>query len=284
MRETSISVIIPALNEGACLARTIQSVSRDAEVIVVDGGSGDGTRAIAEAMGAALLSCPPSRGGQMGVGARNASGDWLLFLHADTWLEPGWAQAVRDLDPAVAGGAFRLAIEAPGRAYRIIETAVALRSRFFKLPYGDQALFIRRSVYDRLGGMAPISLMEDVDLVRRLRGAGRLALLPLRAFTSARRWQRHGVFRATLRNWGLLALYATGVTPSRLARMYGPPCGADASGVRSGRTRSNSRMSSSVKPVACALRMNRTLATSASPYSRYPEADRRGGTRRRSRP
>ena len=157
----------------------------------------------------------------MGAGAAGACG--LLFLHADTWLEPGWAQAVRDLGPESAGGAFRLAIEAPGRSYRLVETAVDLRSRFLGLPYGDQALFVRRTVYERLGGMAPIPLMEDVDLVRKLRGVGRLVFLPLRAFTSPRRWQEHGVLGTSFRNWGLLALYAAGVPPSRLARMYGPP-------------------------------------------------------------
>jgi len=218
-----ISVVIPALNEEACLARAIRSVSADAEVIVVDGGSRDGTREIAARLGAAVLSRPPSRGGQMGAGAAGACGDWLLFLHADTWLEPGWAQAVRNLGPESAGGAFRLAIEAPGRSYRLVETAVDLRSRFLGLPYGDQALFVRRTVYERLGGMAPIPLMEDVDLVRKLRGVGRLVFLPLRAFTSPRRWQEHGVLGTSFRNWGLLALYAAGVPPSRLARMYGPP-------------------------------------------------------------
>lgn len=223
MGEGRISVVIPALDEEACLARAIRSVAADAEVIVADGCSRDRTREVAQGLGALVLSCPPSRGGQMGLGAGRSSGGWLLFLHADTWLELGWAQAIRALGPEVAGGAFRLAIDAPGRAYRVIEAAVDVRSRFFGLPYGDQALFARRSVYDRLGGMAPIPLMEDVDLVRRLRGAGRLAFLRHRAFTSPRRWERHGVFGTSFRNWRLLALYAAGVPPSRLARMYGPP-------------------------------------------------------------
>ena len=159
----------------------------------------------------------------MGLGACRSRGGWLLFLHADTWLEAGWAEAIRALGPEVAGGAFRLAIDAPGRVYRLVEAAVAARSRFFGLPYGDQALFVRRPVYECLGGMAPIPLMEDVDLVRRLRGAGRLAFLRPRAFTSPRRWELHGVLGTSLRNWALLALYAAGVPPSRLAKMYGPP-------------------------------------------------------------
>jgi rSAM/selenodomain-associated transferase 2 len=223
--EGRISVVIPALNEEACLPRAVRSVSADADVIVVDGCSHDRTREVAEGLGAAVLSCPPSRGGQMGAGARRARGDWLLFLHADTWLEPGWAEAIRALGPEAPGGAFRFAIDATGRAYRLVEAAVDLRSRFLGFPYGDQALFVRRPVYDLLGGMAPIPLMEDVDLVKRLRGSGRLASLRLRAFTSPRRWEKHGVLATSFRNWGLLALYAAGVPPSRLASLHGPPPG-----------------------------------------------------------
>jgi rSAM/selenodomain-associated transferase 2 len=223
--ESRISVVIPALDEEACLARAIRSVSADAEVIVVDGHSRDRTREIARELGAVVLSCPPSRGGQIGLGARRASGEWLLFLHADTWLEPGWAGAVRSLGAKPVGGAFRLAIEAPGRAYRLVEAAVDVRSRFLGLPYGDQALFVRREAYDLLGGMAPFPLMEDVHLVKRLKALGPIAHLPQRAFTNPRRWERHGLVGTSVRNWALLALYAAGVAPSRLARMYGSPGG-----------------------------------------------------------
>jgi hypothetical protein len=215
-----ISAVIPALDEEACLARAIGSVSAEAEVIVVDGRSRDGTREVAGALGAVVLSCPPSRGGQMGLGASRATGDWLVFLHADTWLEPGWASAVRSIGPGAVGGAFRLAIDSCRRAYRLVEAAVDVRSRWLGLPYGDQALFVRREAYDRMGGMAPFPLMEDVDLVRRLKRAGPLVHLPQRAFTSARRWERHGLVGTSLRNWALLAFYAAGVPPARLARMY----------------------------------------------------------------
>jgi rSAM/selenodomain-associated transferase 2 len=225
MRGNSISVVIPALDEEACLARTIRSVAGDAEVIVVDGWSRDRSREVAESVGAVVLSCPPSRGAQLGCGARRATGDWLLFLHADTWLEAGWADDIRGLGPKAVGGAFRLAIDAPGRGYRLVEAAVGLRSRLLGLPYGDQGLFVRRSVYDRMGGIAAVPLMEDVDFVRRLKAEGRLALPRTRAFTSARRWERHGLVGATVRNWGLLALYAAGLSPARLARLYGSPGG-----------------------------------------------------------
>jgi len=221
--DSRISVVIPALDEEACLARAIRSVAADAEVIVVDGCSCDRTREIAVSEGAKVLSCPPSRGAQQRMGARCATGDWLLFLHADTWLETGWAEDVRELSRDAVGGAFRLAIEAPGRDYRLVEAAVALRSRLLALPYGDQALFVRKAVHDRIGGVAALPLMEDVDFVRRLKKEGRLALARRRAFTSPRRWERHGLLGATVRNWGVLALYAAGVAPARLARMYGTP-------------------------------------------------------------
>jgi rSAM/selenodomain-associated transferase 2 len=220
MGETSVSVVIPALNEEGSVACSLQSTRGAAERIVVDGGSRDRTREIAEAEGALVIESPPSRGLQLDAGARRASGDWLLFLHADTWLEPGWAAAIRGLGPRAAGGAFRLAIDAPGRGYRLIEGAVALRCALFRLPYGDQALFVRGSVYERLGGFAPIPLLEDVEFVRRLRREGRLAFQPRRAFTSPRRWERHGLLGATLRNWSVLALYAAGFPPGRLAGLY----------------------------------------------------------------
>ena len=220
MAPARISVVIPARDEERTLARAIGSVAAEAEVIVVDGCSRDRTREVAERLGVTVLSSPPSRGLQLRVGAERASGNWLVFLHADTWLEAGWAEALRALGMEVAGGAFRFAIDAPGRGYRLLEKAVALRSAHFRLPYGDQALFARRAVLDRLGGIAPVPLMEDVDLAQRLRREGRLALLAPRAFTSPRRWERHGLVGATLRNGCLLALYAMGVPPARLARLY----------------------------------------------------------------
>lgn len=213
------------MNEEACLALAIRSVAADAEVIVVDGGSCDRTREVAESGGATVLLCPPSRGAQLRMGVSRATGEWLLFLHADTWLEAGWADDIRNAKPEVVGGAFRLAIDAPLWGYRLVELAVAQRSRIFALPYGDQGLFVRKAVYDRMGGIAALPLMEDVDFVRRLKAEGRLALPRTRAFTSPRRWERHGLVGATVRNWGLLALYAAGVSPARLASMYGPPWG-----------------------------------------------------------
>jgi rSAM/selenodomain-associated transferase 2 len=213
--------VIPALDEEQRLPAAVQSVRADADVIVVDGGSGDATREVAAREGARVLEAPRGRGRQLDQGARAATGEWLLFLHADTWLETGWAEAIAALPPDVVGGAFRFAVESPRVAFRIVERAVRLRLRLFALPYGDQGIFVRREVYARIGGVPHLPLMEDVAFVARLRRAGRLAFPPVRAFTSARRWDRYGIVGTTLRNWSLLTLYAAGLSPDRLARRYG---------------------------------------------------------------
>jgi rSAM/selenodomain-associated transferase 2 len=217
----SVSVVIPTLDEEQRLPSAIQSVRADADVIVVDGGSGDATRAVAAREGARVLEAPRGRGRQLDQGARAATGEWLLFLHADTRLETGWADALAALPPDVVGGAFRFAVDSPRAAFRVVERAVRLRLRLFALPYGDQGLFVRREVYARIGGVPHLPLMEDVAFVAQLRRAGPLAFPAVRAFTSARRWDRYGIVGTTLRNWSLLALYAAGLSPERLARRYG---------------------------------------------------------------
>jgi rSAM/selenodomain-associated transferase 2 len=217
----SVSVVIPALDEERHLAAAIRSVRADAEVIVVDGGSGDASREVAAQEGARVLQAPKGRGRQLDEGARAATGEWLVFLHADTTLEHGWADAIAALPADVAGGAFRLAVDSPRAGFRAVERGVRLRLRLFALPYGDQAIFVRRQVYARIGGMPQLPLMEDVAFVARLRRAGRLAFPTVRAFTSPRRWERYGIVGTTLRNWSLLARYAAGESPERLARRYG---------------------------------------------------------------
>jgi rSAM/selenodomain-associated transferase 2 len=213
-------VVIPALDEEAELAAAIRSVREHAEVLVVDGGSADGTREVATAEGARLLRCARGRGRQLGCGAREARGEWIVFLHADTRLDRGWAQALEALPATVVGGAFRFAVDSPRPAYRVLEAGVALRCRLFRLPYGDQAIFARRHAYEAVGGVPAWPLMEDLDFVSRLRHAGRLAFPAVRALTSARRWERQGVMATTLKNWSLLARYALGASPEALAREY----------------------------------------------------------------
>lgn len=216
-----LSVVIPALNEERSVAHAVASVRGLAEVIVVDGGSEDATAEAARRAGARVVASPRGRGLQLDRGAREATGDWLVFLHADTRLEDGWAQALFSLPADVVGGAFRLAVDSPRRAYRLIEAGVALRCRLFRLPFGDQGIFVRRAIYGIIGGFPPLPLMEDLAFSQRLGRAGRMAFPAVRAFTSARRWEEGGVVATTVRNLGLQALYAAGLPPDRLARLYG---------------------------------------------------------------
>jgi rSAM/selenodomain-associated transferase 2 len=217
---TRISVVIPTLDEAAHVERALASVRGADEVIVVDGGSRDPTAALARSAGARVLSAPCGRGTQLREGALRATGDWLVFLHADTVLEAGWREALYALPEEVVGGAFRFAIDSPRPAFRAVEWGVAWRCRLFRLPFGDQGLFARRAAYRRVGGFQAFPLMEDVDFVRRLGRTGRLAFPPSKASTSPRRWERHGIVGATLRNWWLLAQFAAGRRPEALARTY----------------------------------------------------------------
>lgn len=218
-----ISVIIPTLNEAAHIAALIDETRRigDCEIIVVDGGSTDGTGEHAVAADRVLVS-PPGRARQQNLGATASSGDVLLFLHADCRLPLGAFDAIRValIDELVVGGCFSQQIDGPGFRYRMLEWGNAWRVRLCGLAYGDQALFVRRSVFEKLGGFPELRLMEDVFLMKRLRRAGRFVLLKDRLRVSARRWQQHGVVRQTLRNWTLLTCALCGVSPDRLARYY----------------------------------------------------------------
>ena len=222
-----ISVVIPTLNAAATLPDTLAALCSSAmlgEVIVADGGSSDETAARAVAAGARVVVGPRGRGGQLAAGAAAASGNWLLFLHADCRLEPGWERAVDAFLRAPAAearaGYFDLALDDPAPAARRLERLVTWRSRFLALPYGDQGLLIARPLYDAVGGFAPLPLMEDVDLVRRL-GRRRLVRIGARCVASARRYRRDGFVRRPLRNLLCLLLYFIGVPPARIVRLYG---------------------------------------------------------------
>jgi len=226
-KHKSISVVIPTLNAGGelpgCLA-ALDGSELIAEIIVSDGGSRDETVAIAKAAGARVLIGPCGRGVQLIAGAAAAAtGDWLLFLHADCRLRPGWEHAVATFveEPSTAGraGYFGFALDDPDPAARRLERIVAWRCRALGLPYGDQGLLIARSLYDVVGGFAPIPLMEDVDLARRL-GRHRLAPIAAQAVSSARRYRRDGYLRRSLRNLFCLLLYFAGVPPRQIARLY----------------------------------------------------------------
>jgi len=222
----NVSIIIPTLNEENRIGQAVEWAWANGphEVLVVDGGSRDETVAVAERQGARVIGGMRGRASQQNLGAREATGDVLLFLHADNLLEPdGVHQIARVLEnPAVLGGAFRQQIAAPGLLYRLLERGNALRARVFGLPYGDQGIFLRREVFECLGGFPEVSLMEDLLLMRKLRRRSRPVLLPGPLRVSPRRWQRYGVVRQTARNWSLLAAERLGVSPSSLSRFYPP--------------------------------------------------------------
>lgn len=218
-----LSVVIPTLNAGEVLAACLQAIGDPlvGEIIVADGGSSDDTVAVAQAAGARVVGpLPPSRGGQLTAGCAAASGTWLLAVHADTRLEPGWAEAARRhiAEHPDKAGWFRFALDDRSPAAHLWEAGVHVRSRV-GVPYGDQGLLISRTLYEKIGGHRDLPLMEDVDLARRL-GPGRLRGLDARAVTSAARYRRDGYLRRSLRNWGLVARWLGGADPADLARRY----------------------------------------------------------------
>jgi rSAM/selenodomain-associated transferase 2 len=228
-----ISVIIPTLNAERTLAHSLAALVPAVvdgivqEAILVDGGSTDETCAIAEAAGIHLIDARRGRGSQLEAGANQARGDWLLFLHADTVLEPGWAEEAQSFMERVESGrrpqaaaAFRFALDDDGIMPRMLESLVALRCFLFALPYGDQGLLISRNLYRELGGFRPMPLMEDVDLMRRLKRS-QLVMLHSRAVTSGVRYRNEGYVVRSLRNLGCMLLYFLRVPTRVLARLYG---------------------------------------------------------------
>jgi rSAM/selenodomain-associated transferase 2 len=212
-----ISVVIPTLDATTTLAATLGSVADADEAVVVDGGSSDGTAALATSLGAKVVASPRGRGLQLAVGVSVARGEWLLLLHGDTRLAAGWRKTALPDDRA---GYFRFTLDSDDPRARRLERLVALRCRLFALPYGDQGLLIHRDLLQQVGGIKALPLMEDVDLVRRL-GRRRLVPLDVAALTSAKKWQRQGWYRRSLRNIGCLTLYFAGVPPRCIARVYG---------------------------------------------------------------
>lgn len=220
----SISVIIPTLNEAPSLPATLESLGHheNTEVIVVDGGSDDRSREIARHFGAVVLESPRGRALQMNHGAGAASGAVFLFLHADTLLPVTWAETIRAalVDSAVCGGAFSFMVEGSSFGLKLIERLTNFRARWFSLPYGDQGIFVRSCVFEEMGRFPSLPIMEDFEFMRRLRKRGAIRILPERAVTSGRRWERLGVWRTTAINQAVILGYYMGIAPEKLARFY----------------------------------------------------------------
>lgn len=222
-----LSVVIPCLDEGAVIADTLGALqglrAAGHELIVVDGGSTDDTRARAAGLADRLLDAPRGRASQMNAGAAQASGEVLWFLHADSLPAPGTAEAV--LQAIEEGhGWGRCAVRLTGRhpAFRVIERMMNLRSRLSGIATGDQGIFVRRALFDSVGGFPAIPLMEDVALCRRLRRHARPACLDAVVRTDSRRWEQRGIVATVLLMWRLRLAYFLGVPPQRLARSYRP--------------------------------------------------------------
>ncbi|HTL16180.1 MAG TPA: TIGR04283 family arsenosugar biosynthesis glycosyltransferase [Patescibacteria group bacterium] len=225
----SVSVIIPVVNEAKHLPRTLEqaATNKPGEIIVADGGSHDETVRIAKGYGARVVTCGPNRARQMNAGAALARGEVLLFLHADTVPPRGYCQEVLAAfrAPKVVGGAFRFAIADPFPGRCLLEASTNLRSHLWRMPYGDQAIFVRRWAFDQVGGFPDLPIMEDYEFIRRLRRLGKLALLDAAVLTSGRRWQRLGFVRTTLINKLMILGYNLGVPPARLAAYYSAQAG-----------------------------------------------------------
>ena len=219
----AVTLVIPVLFDADAASALLAALPAepDVGVIVVDGGVDPRLEPIVAAHGSAVLvRAPAGRARQMNCGAAAATGEWLLFLHADSSLPREWLAAIAGLDKEVIGGWFRFALDDPAWQARVIERLTAWRVKHLRLPYGDQGLFVRRRTFEALGGFRELPLMEDVEFVGRLVHAGRVVELPMPLRTSARRWRRDGWFRRSTKNLVLVALYFLGVGPSLLARWY----------------------------------------------------------------
>ena len=221
-----ISVIVPVLDEAGGIGRSLQPLQalrgRGIEIIVVDGGSRDGTRDAAAPLCDRILDAPRGRARQMNAGAGAAAGRVLLFLHADTRLPSGWSGMVRDAleDRSREWGRFDVRLDGAHPMLRIVERAMNLRSRLSGIATGDQAIFATRAAFRAVGGFPDVALMEDVALSRALRARSRPACLRPAVVTSSRRWERHGIVRTIVLMWRLRLEYALGADPERLARLY----------------------------------------------------------------
>jgi rSAM/selenodomain-associated transferase 2 len=227
-KRPGISVIIPVYQEGEVINRTLHHLrsipgSAGCEIIVVDGHPEGSTLAAIDDGTVILVRAEKGRGRQMNAGARAASGDMLLFLHADTRLSPGALSRIMSVmeEGALVGGAFSLRIDSNRFFFRMIEGLTNLRARLTRVPYGDQGIFLCRDYFNNIGGYREMPILEDVDIMKRIRKRGdRIVILPEAVVTSSRRWDKEGLLYGTLRNRMIMILYHLGIKPERLARFY----------------------------------------------------------------
>jgi len=225
---TRLSVVVPMLNEGSVVRETLAALrtgAPNAEIIVVDGGSVDQSVDVARKLADRVIAAERGRARQMNAGAALALGDILTFVHADTRVPSSFEKDILEVleESDIVGGRFDVELDDPSLAYRLIGDLISLRSRITRTATGEQAIFVRRSVYEALGGFPDFDLCEDLDFSRRLKRTGRVACLHSRVTTSARRWRRNGPARTVLRMWAIRALYLLGVSPSRLKQIYADP-------------------------------------------------------------
>ncbi len=220
----ALSIIIPTLNEEDVIDRCLDPLQykKDCEVIIVDGGSSDTTLDLARKYGCRIIASPKGRGKQMNHGAREAQGDVLLFLHADTILPEDFPELILETvsRSGFAAGAFSLAINSPLKSLATIAYLANLRSRFLKLPYGDQALFTTRGMFNAIKGFPEIEIMEDYVFMGKIKKEGEIIILPEEATTSARRWHNIGILQTTLINQIIICGYKLGIAPVTLDRWY----------------------------------------------------------------
>ncbi|MEO3704605.1 TIGR04283 family arsenosugar biosynthesis glycosyltransferase [Trichormus azollae] len=219
-----ISIIIPVLNEANNIKAAITSTqpSHNVEVIVVDGGSNDDTPVLAQSLGVTVISSPAGRAVQMNTGAAIASGEILLFLHADTRLPTGFDTMIRTvLKPSgIVSGAFTLRIDSPHWGLRLVEWGVKWRSHLYQLPYGDQAIFLTKSAFNEVGNFPQMPIMEDFILISKLKHITKIAIVDVPVTTSPRRWLKKGIFMTTILNQTIIIAYLLGVSPELICKWY----------------------------------------------------------------
>jgi rSAM/selenodomain-associated transferase 2 len=220
----SLSIIVPTLQEEQGIAKRIALLAQaeNVEIIVCDGGSRDQTVAEAKKYAHQVLISPPGRSRQMNLGAKNASSEYLLFLHADCSPAHGFVRVIQEAlsNPKTIAGCFQMKVPGSGFSYRCIEKAASARVKILKLIYGDQGMFLRKSDFERLGGFPELDFMEDLFFSKTLARQGSLRVVNFPIEVSARRWQKHGIIRQSIRNWTLTILAFLGVHPNKLARFY----------------------------------------------------------------